>query len=488
MHLNLHTKVLISLIGLFIFSLASMGLVLVSDSDNRLEEFMLLQATAQARTLAKNSEDPLLIKDYPALENLVNVAKSEDQYAFAAIISPDGLVYSHSDITFVGDMMPIVKLNGGLTVREIRFFDRKAKEIIYPLSSGKEHIGNAHLAYYLDTESTMSSATVTWLFEILILTLVVLSLGGLFITKHFTRPIVKLTNLVNKNLTDDRLKIDETIMNSTDEVGALAHAFKGMSDQLVDRLEELEVQIMERDIAQAANDTKSAFLANVSHELRTPLNAIIGFSEILHEDYKDSDSKENQDDLSKIIGSAKHLNSLIDDMLDLSKIEAGKLEVLPVEVDAHLIVEDVVSSVQPLLVKNNNALSVNSNADSVKVIADPFRLKQVLYNLLSNSAKFTRNGDINITVSSAADTVLFAISDTGIGMSDDQQKVIFEAFTQADSKTTQKYGGTGLGLAISLKLCKMMGGDLIVKSQSHKGSTFTVLMPSVNRLVQVVSA
>ena len=481
MRFTLHTKVLVSLIGLFIVSLTSMGFVLLRDADIRLEEFVFLQAKSQARTLAKSSEEPLLVKDYPLLENLVTVAKSEEQYVYAAIVSPEGLVFSHSDINFVGKTIPTATEPKDVTIRNIEFSGRKCKEIIYPLGSGREHLGNAHIAYYLDNDSSMSNQTVKWLFEILVLTLVVLSLGSLFITKHFTRHIVSLTNLVNQNETDNRLEIPEDITKRTDEVGALSHAFKRMSDQLVDRLKELEYQINERNTAQAASETKSNFLANVSHELRTPLNAIVGYSEILLEDAIEDGNTEARADLEKVRASARHLNFLIDDMLDLSKIEAGKMEISPTVIDVDALIDEITTVVKPLIEKNGNTLNVNAMTNSKQVIADPLRLKQVLFNLLSNSAKFTSNGEIAISIDSIGDNVIFTVSDSGIGMTEEQLGKVFEAFTQADAKTAQHYGGTGLGLAISLRLCELMGGNLTAKSKFGRGSEFTVIMPAAEQ-------
>ncbi|WP_455208674.1 sensor histidine kinase [Kaarinaea lacus] len=487
MRFNLHTKVLASLIGLFVISLTSMGLVLLSDADSRMEEFKLLQAKSQARTLAESSEESLLIKDYPTLENLVNVAKSEEQYVYAAIVSPDGLVFSHSDINLVGKNIATTVQRDSVSIRDVYYQGRKIKEIIYPIGSSREHLANAHVAYFTDTDSGISDESITWLMEIMAFTLLVLSLGSLFITKHFTRHIVTLTGLVKQNQTDNRLDIDDEILERTDEVGALALAFKGMSDQLVDRLEELEYQIKERDTARAANETKSAFLANVSHELRTPLNAIIGYSEMLLEEAVDNGNKENEIDLVKIRNSAKHLNSLIDDMLDLSKIEAGKMEVAPEELDIQSLIDDITASVEPLIERNSNTLTVNNYSKSRKVVADPLRLKQVIFNLLSNSAKFTSNGTIRISVITAYDSIVLTVSDTGIGMTNEQLAKVFDAFTQADLKTAQKYGGTGLGLAISKKLCEMMGGQLTAKSRIGKGSKFTVTMPAAKELQNVAN-
>ena len=487
MHLNLHTKVLASLIGLFVFSLASMGLVLLRDADLRMEEFRLLQAKSQAKTLAESSEESLLVKDYPTLENLVIVAKSEDEYAFAAIVSPEGLVFSHSEIDMVGSRIPTIASRDSFTRRDITYEGRPAKEIIYPIGSSNEHLANAHVAYFLDSSTGMSNETIQWLLEIMILTLVMLSAGSLVITKHFTRPIVKLTRLVKQNHSDFRLNVDGEILKRTDEIGALAVAFKNMSDQLVDRLEELEIQIQERDSARAASETKSAFLANVSHELRTPLNAILGYSEILFEDARDRCDVHGEADLTKIIKSTKHLTYLINDMLDLSKIEAGKMQVTLEEVYIQPLIEDIAASIGTLIEKKENRLLINIPSDQLRVMADPFRLKQVIYNLLSNAAKFTEKGEIKINVTSVSGNILISVADTGIGMSIAQLDKIFDAFTQADSKTAQLYGGTGLGLAISKRLCEMMGGKLAVKSQVGEGSEFMVIMPMAEELQKVAS-
>jgi len=487
MRFNLHTKVLASLIGLFIISLASMGLVLLHDADIRLEEFKLIQAESQARTLAGSSEESLLVKDYSTLENLVNVAKSEEQYVYAAIVSPQGVIISHTDFNLVGKKIPTTARHDHVTILETSHLDRPTKEIIYPIGSSTNHLANAHIAYYVDTESGISDESITWLLEIMILTLIVLSLGSLFITKHFTRHIVTLTRLVKQNQTDQRLDINKEILRSTDEVGALALAFKDMSDQLVDRLEELKYQIKERNTAQAANETKSAFLANVSHELRTPLNAIIGYSELLLDLAQDKGDDESQQDLAKICGSGKHLNRIIDDMLDLSKIEAGKLTLSPVEVDMYQLIEEVIATMSTLVAKNNNHLVCDGHMDSVCAFADPLRLKQVIMNLIGNAAKFTENGTITVSVSHSDGFIAIAISDTGIGMSKTQADKVFEAFTQADIETTIKYGGTGLGLTISKNLCHMMGGELKVESLLGKGSTFTTVIPAAAAMQKTVN-
>lgn len=236
-----------------------------------------------------------------------------------------------------------------------------------------------------------------------------------------------------------------------------------------------------RDDAETANRTKSAFLANMSHELRTPMNAIIGYSEMLAEEAEDAGVAEFIPDLNKIQGAGKHLLSLINDILDLSKIESGKMTVYLEAFDVKSLADDVAATIKPLLAKNNNQLILNVEPEMGTMTSDLTKVRQTLFNLLSNASKFTENG--TITLSATLDTtgvspnVLFAVQDTGIGMTPEQCGKLFQAFSQADASTTRKYGGTGLGLAISRRFCQILGGDITVESTPGKGSTFTVVLP-----------
>jgi PAS domain S-box-containing protein len=240
-----------------------------------------------------------------------------------------------------------------------------------------------------------------------------------------------------------------------------------------------------RHDAEAANTAKSHFLASMSHELRTPLNAIIGYSEMLQEDAEDVGQEDFIPDLQKIHGAGRHLLTLINDILDLSKIEAGKMDLFLEEFDVGEMVEEVVSTVRPLVEKNGNEFAVEVSEEMGDMTADVTRMRQVLLNLLSNASKFTEEGTITLSVGldpsedSAPDVAVFEVSDTGIGMTDEQVDRIFEAFAQAEVSTTSKFGGTGLGLAISRRFCRMMGGDIEVTSVPGEGSRFTMRVPLV---------
>jgi len=236
-----------------------------------------------------------------------------------------------------------------------------------------------------------------------------------------------------------------------------------------------------RDSAIRANQSKSQFLANMSHELRTPLNAIIGYAELLLEDAEHSDDDVLKGDLKKVRTAAQHLLVLIKDILDLTKIEAGKIELDLAEINVSDLVNDVQHSVQPVVVKNENEFVIDCDENAGVIIADVLKLRQALLNLLSNAAKFTNHGRISLQIKrfeeNSTEKIIFSVHDTGIGLTKKETVKIFDAFTQADSSTTREYGGTGLGLAISRNFCQLMGGDLTVSSEKGTGSTFTILLP-----------
>jgi Amt family ammonium transporter len=269
-----------------------------------------------------------------------------------------------------------------------------------------------------------------------------------------------------------------------------------------------------KEVAEASNRAKSVFLANMSHELRTPLNAIIGYSEMLQEELEDLGQDEFAPDLQKINSAGKHLLALISDILDLSKIEAGRMDLFLESFEVAPVIKDVVTTIQPLIQKNNNTLEVHCAEDAGLMRADLTKVRQIIFNLLSNASKFTERGVITLMVERrkaesgiermnalsedrearlksesdlqpstfnlqpSQEWLIFGVSDTGIGMTSEQMENLFQEFTQADASTTRKYGGTGLGLTISRRFCHMMGGEIEVESEPGRGSTFTVWLPT----------
>ena len=236
-----------------------------------------------------------------------------------------------------------------------------------------------------------------------------------------------------------------------------------------------------KELAEGATKAKSSFLANMSHELRTPLNVILGVSEIMQEEAEEQGLEDFLESLDHVSREGKHLLHLIEEILDLSKIEAGKLEFRLEDFDVAALMRDAAVAVQPLADKNSNRLVVNCPEDIGAMHADPLRVRQVVLNLLSNACKFTEGGEVTLELgrerTDGTDWLEVTVSDTGIGMTPEQTEKLFEEFTQADGSMTRKYGGTGLGLAISRRLCRMMGGEVSLTSEPGEGTTFTARLP-----------
>jgi signal transduction histidine kinase len=230
-------------------------------------------------------------------------------------------------------------------------------------------------------------------------------------------------------------------------------------------------------LAEEANQAKSSFLANMSHELRTPLNAIIGYSELLIDDARALGGESLKPDLDKIRSAALHQLSLVNEILDLSKIEAGKLELEIQPFDPVDLFKNVVSTIQPLVERKGNRLESDLTQLPREVVSDPTRVRQIVLNLLSNAAKFTQDGLVRLEARRDGEFLHVVVSDTGIGMSDEQISRLFQPFTQADASTTRRFGGTGLGLVISRRLTLMLGGDIKVSSTPGSGSVFSVTLP-----------
>jgi signal transduction histidine kinase len=278
----------------------------------------------------------------------------------------------------------------------------------------------------------------------------------------------------------------------------VVHAMKQIGEQKA-QIEEKQALIEERSdalqrskvtaeeakrAAEEANRAKSRFLANMSHELRTPLNAIIGYSEMLKEESADLGVTQLEPDLEKIRSAGQHLLGLINEVLDLSKIEAGKMDVFVERFDIGALLHEVVSTVQATAAAKGNTLEVRAEPGLGVMRADLTKVRQILLNLLSNASKFTDRGPIVLAVRREAgpypeaDSIEFAVQDSGIGMSAEQVGRLFQPFVQADASTTRRYGGTGLGLTITRRFCEMMGGSVRVESEPGKGTTFTVRLPA----------
>ena len=255
--------------------------------------------------------------------------------------------------------------------------------------------------------------------------------------------------------------------------------FVKRSNEYKDRIDYVKTEELKilREQAQNASKAKSDFLANMSHELRTPLNAILGYSEMLMEDAEDDELESYAADLAKIQSSGEHLLTLINDILDLSKIEAGKMDLHIEEFEFVKHLAQIEATAKPLVEKNGNKFILENNATFEKLKNDQTKLRQILFNMLSNAAKFTKEGSVTLSINTIEKDVRFAVMDTGIGMNEEQLGKVFDEFTQAEASTAKDYGGTGLGLPISKKMTEMMGGKMEVESEEGKGTTFSITIP-----------
>ena len=349
--------------------------------------------------------------------------------------------------------------------------------------------------------------------DIILMVLLIASLVGFLVSYKLQRlisePIIDLANVALAVFEKKDYSV-RAVKKTRDEIGVLIDSFNRMLGGIQTRdaelhLEkqkteeanknlEMKVELRTSELARAtmeaqeareaselANQTKSAFLANMSHELRTPLNAIIGYSEMLEEEAKELGEEAFVADLKKIHGAGKHLLGLINDVLDISKIEAGKMELYLESFDVMEMIQETTNTVIPLVEQNSDSLAVECDENLGKIYSDATKVRQALLNLLSNACKFTSGGQITLRVRretvEGKEWVYFSVADTGIGMTREQMGRLFQAFIQADAGTTKKFGGTGLGLAITKRFCQLMGGDVTVESEYGKGSTFTIKLP-----------
>ena len=365
-----------------------------------------------------------------------------------------------------------------------------------PILRGEERIGSIYLQSTLDEMNARLARYAGIGGAIVLGASLIAFLFSSRLQRVISNPVLSLahTAKVVSERKDYSLRAEK---RTDDEIGFLIDRFNEMLTQIEEHEKEIqevnEQLVQSEQRARAATQAKSHFLANMSHELRTPLNAIIGYSEMLQEEAQDSGQGSFIPDLKKINRSGRHLLDLINDVLDLSKIEAGKMELYLETFDIPNLLEDVSTTVQLLVQKNSNTLEVRCPANLGAMRADMTKVRQSLFNLLSNASKFTKNGKITLEAAreispTKADWIVFRVSDTGIGMTTEQQDRVFEAFSQADSATARDFGGTGLGLTITKTFCRMMGGDVALTSEPGKGTTFTIRLPTEVREPKAESA
>jgi len=457
-----------------------------------------------AHIVGESCASPLEFEDAKVASRTLAALESKPHVVAAAVYTRTGHLFA----TFTAEGRSVAIPPEAPRVENPRFFDRRVV-LCQPIFHNEERVGSI----YLDFELGELWRRIRQDCAVVAGTLVISGFIAFLITtwsqRFISKPILDLAQVANVVSEKSDYSV-RAVKETEDEIGCLIGCFNGMLARIQRHdkvLREVNEQLASsQQLALAATEAKSQFLANMSHELRTPLNAIIGYSEMVQEELEEVGQVRFIPDLQKIHAAAKHQLSLINDILDLSKIEAGKMSLFLESFDIAQTVRDVVTTVQPLIAKNNNRLDVDCSEALGTLRADQTKVRQVLFNLLSNATKFTENGLIQLKASrTQADQpsgngqghallpgsppsdasltfnhqscVTFAVHDTGIGMTREQLGRLFQAFTQAENSTTRKYGGTGLGHAISRKFCQMMGGDLTAVSELGKGSTFTARLP-----------
>lgn len=447
---------------------------------------MVSDLTTLSEVLGANSTAALTFNIAEDAEEVLSALRAKEHVVYACVYAADGqpfALYARDDTT--GTFVPPSDAPVG------HRFDRHFLRMATPIELDGEVVGTI----FLQADLQEMQERVRRYALIVVVFILLSSLAAMLLSRklqHFiSDPILDLLGIVRR-VSETKDYTLRARARGQDEMGQLIAGFNEMLEQIQSRDKQLEdhrahlesevdartAELQEaKDAADDANQAKSKFLANMSHELRTPLGAIMGYGEILEKETVDAGHPEFQPDLQKIQNAGKHLLTLINDILDISKVEAGKIDLHPESFNVAQVVEDAASTVQPLIEKKGNQLQLRGTATAGSVCTDITRVKQVLFNLLSNAAKFTENGTITLEVSretwEEVDFVVMAVTDTGIGMSSEELGRIFEPFTQADSDTGRQYGGTGLGLTICRKFCQLMGGNLTVVSEPGKGSTFT---------------
>jgi len=606
MNLNLHSRLLISLLVLLLAGFLLLGVVLLGDAKNQIEEFRQTQAVYQARTLAEASLDGLVSKDYELLERWVQSSMPSADYAYAALIRPDGLVLIHTDLTHTGKSWPTILISEQETVRKNSFNERPVVEVIYPAVISSKVLANAHVAYYLDTDYFLQKQTITRITVVLLAIFILIIIASHFVTRSIVTPIELLKKSIGNASLDKVLAFNNKLEVRTDEVGDLTRAFKDMSERLTEshknltaslvcnkaivdsaidgvividshgmiesvnpaaeklfgysaeelinnnikmlmpaqfyskhneymknykssrhqkvigtrrdiegqckdgskfpieiaigeinvnselkfvgtvrdirlRYEHEKAIILAKEAAEEGARVKSEFLANISHELRTPMNAVMGYLDLSL--MMDELSPTQEKYLNNASRSARDLLDIINNILEFTNMDKGSLELIICDFSIH----EIVKAISRKSVKENTGKAIELVSEIDPEIphllsGDSARIYNILNHFINNAYKFTTEGEIKLSVKleKIKDNIVdvrFIVSDTGIGIKENDTKHIFKLFTQVDGSYTRSYGGTGIGLALCNRLVEVMQGKIGVSSISGKGSSFWFSVP-----------
>lgn len=488
---------LTSSVALVLLSASYLGYDLIS-----FRHLLSEDLATQAEIIGYNSAAAMAFKDASAATVTLSALKAKEDIVSAVLYSPNGKIfakYVRADVKHPDLPSDLVQNNGSR-------FRGSYLEVFHNVSFNGDPVGTLLLQSDMSQWNSRAKRYASFLLLFMLGSSFLALLLASKLQNLISRPILRLEDTMRVVSTKKNYEV-RALKFYDDEIGRLIDGFNTMlaeiqqrdtalqnaNDELQTRTHELEAEITHRKRAQEellsakrsaedASRAKSAFLANMSHELRTPLNAIIGYSEMIQEEIHDSGQIQNIQDVQKIESAGKHLLALINDVLDLSKIEAGKMALHAERFDPAAMVQELVSTLQPAIAKNANKFELHVSEDLGTMHSDVTKVRQILANLLSNAAKFTDHGTISLDVHrediAGQPWMRFRVRDTGIGISAEQQQNLFKEFAQADVSIARKYGGTGLGLAISHRFAQLMGGHMEVESEPGKGSVFMVALPA----------
>jgi signal transduction histidine kinase/CheY-like chemotaxis protein len=456
----------------------------------------------QAEIIGYNSAGAMEFKDVPAATATLSALTAKEDIVTAGLYGRDNKMFANYSRknNVIPSLLPAHSQDKGYR------FEAGYLQVFHDVTLNGERLGTL----FLQSDMRQWSLRAKRYAGILCIFVLISGLFALLVSSRLqrliSRPILHLEDTMRMVSANRNYEVRAT-KSYGDEIGRLIDGFntmlseiqqrdtalRGANEELKSRTGELEKEILYRKqtqeellkakhTAEEASRAKSTFLANMSHELRTPLNAIIGYSEMLEEETRDSGKSDNVQDLRKIQSAGKHLLSLINDVLDLSKIEAGKMGLHLENFEVASLIDEMTNTLQPAAAKNGNRIHVHVAKNVSGMHADVTKVRQILFNLLSNACKFTDHGTISVEVDQSEaegrDWVRFRVSDTGIGITATQKENLFHEFSQADASIARKYGGTGLGLAITYRFVQLMKGRISVESEPGKGATFTVHLPA----------
>jgi signal transduction histidine kinase len=476
-------------IALLFSCAAFLGLAWFSLRDSMKQDCIMM-----AEAIGSNCTAALLFGDSKSSSEILRSLSKDARIIDAYLYQPDGSV------------LAFYRREGGAAIEmpldpkpEGAYFRDDRLDVSRKIVLDNEVIGNIFIRTSLDSLNSLFTAVGAITLLIAACALLLSYVIASRFQRMISQPILELARTA-REVTVQRNYSLRALRENQDEIGELIDGFNGMLEQIQQRDEALyshsqslaahsaSISAMNIQLkaaiekAEQGSRAKSEFLANMSHELRTPLNAIIGYSELLKEELEEQQQLEPLPDLHRIVTAARHLQELINDVLDISKIEAGRIQVIAEQFEVSAVVRDVVNTLKAQLEGNGNQFRIEYENDPGMMITDVLKVRQILVNILGNAAKFTKNGQISLHVErrkgDRGDWIHFRIRDTGMGISQEYQHKIFQIFSQVDSSTSRKFGGTGLGLAISRKFCRLMGGDITFKSESGNGTTFEVSMPA----------